>query len=148
MTTVGASAVERPIIGKMLEGEVSRRMATVRSIRFPGVGGFTVEQHLAVAQAQLLEILQYGAPGRPLHLDQVYDHFVIALSHLGAARDTNVPPLAQWTWTTGSDPVNYILDDSDDPPAPTSRELYNAARERGETVGDEWGKRSQDGASG
>lgn len=145
MTTAGASPVERPVIGKMIEGEVARRMDTVRSIRFPSTVpgqhvGFSPEQHLGIAQAQLLEILQYGAPGRPLDLDQVYDHFVIAVSHLGVARDGLGEwhnALARWEWTNASDPL------VSDPP--TSRELYNAARERGETVGDEWAKRGENG---
>lgn len=105
MTTIGASAAERPLIGHMIVGEVMRRMDTVRSIVFPNGVKFTTEQHLAIAQSQLLEILQYGAPGRALTLEHVYDHFVIALSHLAVARDGlgewQNGALAEWKWTDG-----------------------------------------------
>lgn len=93
MTTVASSVVERPAMARMLADEVNRRMDTVRSLRFVQASGeestFTLEQHLQVAQSQLLEILQYGAAEahRPLNTDAVLDHVVIALSHLGVARD-------------------------------------------------------------
>lgn len=97
-----------------------------------------IVNHAEVASQQLLEILQYAANGQPLDLSTVYEHFTLALGHIAAQRGQG----ARWFWPD-SEPGQ-----SNEPDAktiasetrPTSRELFNDAREKGDTVGDQWAK--------
>lgn len=96
-----------------------------------GVRVITSAVHTDIASAQLLEILQYAGNGKPLNACDLYEHFTLALGHIAAARGDG----ARWFWTD-SEPSNAIAD-ADEPAPVASRELFNAAREANDTIGDQ-----------